>query len=72
MISPDGRFDIPPRWTQDLKACYDLAMTLLNYNGSGYFIYLVELGKIAGQYAPDARPTQRCEAILKTIGKWKS
>lgn len=77
----DSNYDpiFPPNYTSDLNACHEFEQTLggnpLIYNQQDF--YTRELGLIVKQGLAEcwtiatATACQRCEAYLRTIGKWK-
>ena len=68
-LHPSGQWtEVIPNYTADLNACHEAVNTL---SGGKYVNWVFELEKICGMpvgYNASAR--QRCEAYLKTIGKW--
>jgi hypothetical protein len=79
-----GNYEREPSYIKDLNAVYDAERLLLNHQRRKYAEMLVEVHPL--NYDPtkscddcymrlfmiaNMTARQRCEALLKTIGKWK-
>lgn len=63
-----------PDFLHDLNAIQDAAWTLPKDKRNDYMDYLHDIASMPGDYGwyeANASPSQRAEALLKTIGKWK-
>ena len=75
---PNGKWDIIPNYTSDLNACHELEKTLDDELDLDYSINLESVTgtRWGANNSYDmskyrsATARQRCEAYLKTIGKW--
>lgn len=56
----------PPDYLHDLNACHEMEKTLVNT-----FQYQLWLDRLTNRNEWHATAAQRCEAFLRTIGKWK-
>lgn len=58
-----------PRYTEDLNA---VALVIEKLSDGDRTMYLINLNKITGHIVKsiDAKALQRCEAILRAVGKW--
>lgn len=61
-----------PNYPEDLNACHDFEKLILkNEPVMGRNTYGYVLKDVAGKHYYHATARQRCEALLRTIGKWK-
>ncbi len=58
-----------PNYYGDLNACHEMEKGLKNWQQ--WDCYIENLIKSVEDYLVHATAPQRCEAFLKTIGKWK-
>ena len=70
---PHVGFDVIPDYLNDLNACHEFEIWLLGNHPDLRAVYrriLIECVGSDGLYWMATAP-QRCEAFLKTIGKWR-
>ena len=70
---PHAGFDVIPDYLHDLNACHEFEIWLLKNHPDLRAVYrriLIECVGSDGLYWMATAP-QRCEAFLKTIGKWR-
>jgi len=72
-FDPNGKFLLEiPDYLNDLNACHEMEKTLTEANRHTYKFKLHGFKSIqVGLNSWHATAAQRCEAFLKTVGKWK-
>ena len=67
---PCGFYADLPNYTADLNACHELEKTLEGMNQISYLAKLHENNHYCSWGGTCATARQRCEAYLRTLGKW--
>ena len=60
-----------PNYYGDLNACHDAEMSMGEYKRGKFWEVLCEIMNFQDKEMIHATAPQRCEAFLKTIGKWR-